>query len=117
MDKRNRRHGHDGNRLIFWGVPLMALVAALGMVYLHLHGTCTGIGQNITRLEREYAELRKEVLNEEHHWVAARYIGNMEALLDRHGLQMSFPEPDQVIRLNRQEPVPPTQYARQGSPI
>jgi hypothetical protein len=114
MARRNRKHGHDGNRMVFWGVPMITLMAALGLVYLHLHSTCEGLGRNIKRLENERAELNKRVVNEERNWVAARSIRNMETLMARHGIVMSWPAEQNIIRLRAAEPGEPAQYAFQG---
>lgn len=114
MARKNRRNGHDGNRMVFWGVPLIALAAALGMVYLHLFNTCESIGREIKRLENEHAELRKRVVNEEHNWGTASSIRNMEQLMARHGIVMSWPERRDIIRLVAKEMDEPAQYAHRG---
>lgn len=114
MAKRNRKNGREGNRMVFWGVPLMALVAALGMVYLHLSNTCERIGRDIKRLEKERVELHKRVVNEEHNWGTASSIRNMEQLLARHGIEMTWPEQAHVIRLVEREFGEPAQYALQS---
>lgn len=111
MARKNRKNGHEGSRMIFWGVPGMALVALLGMVYLHLHGACESIGREIKRLEGQRADLRKQVVNEERNWEMARYIQNMQRLMDAHGIAMTFPESKNVIRLRAAEPEEPAQYA------
>ena len=56
MAKKNRKNGHEGNRMVFWGVSLSVLVAALAMVYLSLFNTCETIGRQIKKLEHERAE-------------------------------------------------------------
>lgn len=117
MAKRNRKNGRDGNRLVFWGVPLMALVAALGMVYLHLSNTCERIGRDIKRLEKERVELHKRVVNEEHNWGTASSIRNMEQLLARHGIEMTWPEQRNVIRLVERDFTEPEQYALRGDSL
>mgnify|MGYP001769223447 CR=1 FL=1 len=68
--------------MVFWGVPAMALIALLGMVYLNLHNACESVGREIKRLESQRTELRKQVVNEERNWEMARYIRNMQGLMD-----------------------------------
>lgn len=111
MARRNRKKGHEGNRVVFWGVALMALGAAIGLVYLHLFNTCETIGRTIKRLEQDQAELRQRVVNEELNWVAARSPRNMESLMARHGIVMSWPEERQILRLRAADPDEPAQYA------
>ena len=114
MSGRNRRNGRDGSRMVFWGVPLSVLVASLGMVYLHLHSVCEGLGRDLKQLEKERTELHKRVVNEERNWVAARSIRNMEGLMARHGIVMTWPAEQNIIRLRAAEPDEPAQYAWQG---
>ncbi len=116
MARRNRKNGHDGSRVVFWGVPLAALAAALGMVYLHLYNTCERIGREIKDLERQKVELHKRVVNEEHHWGTASSIRNVEQLMTRHGIVMTWPDPNDIIRVPQRERSEPALYARQGGP-
>ncbi|MDD2240132.1 MAG: hypothetical protein PHO14_01115 [Kiritimatiellae bacterium] len=111
MAKRNRKKGHDGNRFIFWGVPFMALLAALGMVYLNLSNTCERIGRTITQLEKKQHEQRQQLVNEEHNWGIASSIRNMEQLLARHGIDMTWPAQCHIIRLVERNGDQPAQYA------
>jgi hypothetical protein len=114
MARKNRKNGQEGNRMMFWGVSLSALVAALAMVYLSLYNTCENIGRQIKKLENEQAELHKRVVNEERNWATARSIRNMEQLMERHGIAMSWPAEQNIIRLREAEPDEPARYAYQG---
>ena len=114
MAKRNRKNGHEGNRMMFWGVSFSALAAALALVYLSLFNTCETLGRQITKLEHERAELRKRVVNEERNWAMARSIGNMEQLMETHGIAMTWPEEKNIIRLPAAGQAEPAQYAFQG---
>lgn len=114
MAKRNRKNGHEGNRMMFWGVALSVLAAALALVYLSLFNTCETIGRQIKKLEHERTELRKRVVNEERNWAMARSIGNMEKLMAIHGIQMTWPEERNIIRLPAAGSGEPAQYAFQG---
>jgi len=116
MARRNRKNGHEGNRMMFWGVSISVLVAAVALVYLSLYNTCENIGGQIKKLENERAELHKRVVNEERNWAMARSIGNMEQLMATHGIVMSWPEEQNIIRLRVAEPDDPAQYAYQGGP-
>ena len=102
--------------MVFWGVPAMALIALLGMVYLNLHNACESVGREIKRLESQRTELRKQVVNEERNWSMARSIGNMERLLAAHGIVMTFPQERNIVRLKATEPDEPAQYARLAAP-
>ena len=114
MAKRNRKNGHEGNRMVVWGASLCALAAVLAMVYLSLYNTCETIGREIKKLENERAELQKRVVNEERNWAAARSIRSMEQLLETHGIVMSWPAEQNIIRLHAAEADDPAQYAYHG---
>ena len=114
MARRNRKNGHEGSRMMFWGVSLSALVAALAMVYLSLYNTCESIGRQIKKMESEQAELHKRVVNEERNWATARSIRNMEQLMENHGIVMSWPAEQNIIRLRAEESEEPARYAYQG---
>ncbi len=116
MARKNRKNGQDGNRVMVWGIALFGLAAVLAGVYLGLYNTCENIGRQISKLEAERAELRKRVVNEERNWAMARSIGNMERLMAAHGVAMSWPEEQNIIRLRAAEPDEPAQYAFQGGP-
>ena len=117
MAGRNRKNGHEGGRMVFWGVAFSLLVAALAVVYLGLSNTCENIGRQIKRLEVDRAELRKRVVNEERNWAMARSIGNMERLMVEHGIAMSWPQERNIIRLRAAEPDEPAQYASRNVPL
>ena len=83
----------------------------MAMVYLSLHNACEGIGRQIKRLESERAELHKRVVNEERNWATARSIRNMEQLMEAHGIAMSWPAEQNIIRLRAEEAEEPTHLA------
>ena len=117
MARRNRKNGHEGNRMMFWGVSISAVIAVVAMGYLSLYNTCENIGRQIKKLEHERAELHKRVVNEERNWAMARSIGNMEQLMENHGIVMSWPEERNIIRLRQAEADEPAQYACQGDSV
>jgi hypothetical protein len=116
MAKRNRKNGREGSRIMFWGVSISALAAAVAMVYLSLFNTCDNIGRQIKKMENDQAELHKRVVNEERNWATARSTPNMERLMERHGLVMSWPAEQNIIRLRAAEPDEPARFAYQGGP-
>ena len=111
MAKRNRKNGREGNRLMAWGIALCSLAAVLAMVYLGLYNTCESIGRQIKKMENEQAELHKRVVNEERNWATACSTPSMERLMAHHGIVMSFPEEQNIIRLHVEEPDEPARYA------
>ena len=114
MAKRNQKNGARGGRAMLWGVGLGVLSAAVAMVYLGMLNTCETLGQQIKRLEVQQFELHKRAVNEERNWAAARSISNMEQLMARHGIAMSWPDQRNIIRMR---PAEPTQFAAQGGGV
>ena len=115
MAKRNRRNGEEGHRALAWGIALFGLAAVLAGVYLGLYNSCETIGRQIKKLETDRAELHKRVVNEERNWATARSIGNMERLMENHGIVMTWPEERHIIRLHAAEPDEPAQFAARGA--
>lgn len=111
MAKRNIKAGHEGNRIMVWGVSIGILLAVLAMAYLSIFNTCENIGREIKKLEHEKAELHKRVVNEERNWATARSTPSMERLMAHHGIVMSWPEEQNIIRLRVEEPDEPARYA------
>ena len=114
MAKRNIKSGHEGNRIMVWGVSIGVLLAVLAMAYLSIFNTCENIGREIKKLEHEKAELHKRVVNEERNWATARSIRNMEQLMASHGIAMSWPAEQNIIRLRAEEAEEPTHLAFNG---
>ena len=116
MARRNRKNGHEGSRMMFWGMAVGMLAAALALVYLGLYNTCDEIGARIKQLEKDQAELHKRVVNEEHNWAIARAAPNLERLMARHGIEMTWPAQQNIIRLRPPPPADPVHYAYQDGP-
>ena len=101
---------------MLWSFALLGVAAALAGIYLGLVNACDDLGRQIKALEASRSELRKQVVNEERNWSMARSIGNMERLLAAHGIEMTFPQERNIVRLKATEPDEPAQYARLGAP-
>jgi len=125
MAKRNKRKGKSkkkyararkpGIRSVFprtlFGILLMLTVFALS--YLYLCGRCDALGKNIYQLEKQRADLRREIVNEEFKWSNMTSPENMEKLFDKHNIIMIWPSEDSVRRIRR-NPLP-QQFARDTS--
>lgn len=99
MAKKNRKLAKAPNRPV--GLAIAGFLAAsLGMLaYLQLLGTCEETGRRIKGLERSRETLLKKVHNEEVNWSSASSVRNMQRLLDRHGIEMGWPEERRIIRV------------------
>lgn len=94
-----------------FGVLLSLMIFALG--YLYLCGRCDDLGKKINQLEKTRDNLRREIVNEEFKWSNMTSPASMEKLLAKHGLTMTWPSEDSVVRLRR-KPLP-QQFARETS--
>lgn len=99
MAKRNRKMARATHRQVSWAVGLGIGACVLALVYLQMQADCERTGKRIKQLERERREVQKQVTNEERNWATASSVPNMERLLASHGIEMSWPEEGQIIRL------------------
>ena len=97
-----------------------AVVIAFG--YLWLSGRCEALGRRISQLEDQKVELVKKVKLERSRWESAKAFNQVERLLQRHHLVMSWPDERSVVRVRRaadessvaEAAAPRHQYARAG---
>ena len=100
MARRNRKktkvHG------FIFPVPiagLLVLLSILGLAYVWLGYRCEALGRELKELETERAALRKKYLNEEYRWTQMKSLENIERVLLKHRIRMSWPHRDQVVSL------------------
>lgn len=85
-------------------VPLalfLILVTGASMAYLWMHARCEAAGKRIQALERNQAEVRQRLLNEDSKWSNLKSMRNVEAALKKYQLTMTLPSDRQVVRLSR----------------
>lgn len=99
MVRRNRKMARATHRQVSFAVGVGIAASVLALVYLQMQADCERTGKRIKQLERTRREVQKQVTNEERNWAAASSIRNMERLLSRHGIEMSWPEEGRIIRL------------------
>jgi len=112
MRVRSRKPGVRG---IFPGTlfGVLLVLAVLALTYLYLCGRCDALGKKINELEKVRDIQRRDVVTEEYKWSNLTSPKSMEELLTKHGLTMTWPSEDSVVRLRR-NPLPHL-YA-QGQP-
>ncbi len=95
-----RKHAKDGAGLGFARVALPALLLfGVGIGYLSLNTHCEDLGKEIAKARKEQAQLDRELRNEEHNWAQAKSVQNMEKLLEANGIQMTWPEERNIVRV------------------
>lgn len=113
--KMNVRSRKPGVRGVFPGTlfGVLLVLAVLALTYLYLCGRCDALGKKINELEKVRDIQRRDVVTEEYKWSNLTSPKSMEELLTKHGLTMTWPSEDSVVRLRR-NPLPHL-YA-QGQP-
>jgi hypothetical protein len=113
-NKLRVRSRKPGVRGVFPGTlfAILLVVASFALTYLYLCSRCDALGKKINELEKTRDALRREVVTEQFKWSNLTSPKSMEELLKKHGLIMTWPSEDSVVRLHR-NPLP-HEYA-QGS--
>jgi hypothetical protein len=97
--KRNRKKRVNGIIFPTNVAVLIIFTAALALGYLWMSTRCSKLGMEIKALEQEGARLDKKLMNEEYKWVSMKSPKNLEDVLSRYGISMTWPRRDQVVWL------------------
>jgi len=90
---------------------ILVLVALLCLSYLWLCGRTEALGMQIKRLENEKAKVERRIANEEYKWSIMISPQHLQAALDKHNLDMQWPEDHQVVMVSN-----PSWYLDDGRP-
>ena len=97
--KQNRKQSDEGIKLPPAFAVILGLAAAVSLSYLWFSGRCETLGVQIKKLEEQKIETHKRVLTEEYKWSNMKSPGNIEQILQKHHLVMTWPGPERVVRL------------------
>jgi hypothetical protein len=101
MTRRNRKKKTVNGFLLPTPITtVVVVVSAVALAYIWLGCQCEAVGRTIKGLESEQLALREQLSNEQAKWAELKWIPNLEAALQRHGLAMQAPRPGQVVRLH-----------------
>ncbi|MCX7008946.1 MAG: hypothetical protein NTY53_17155 [Kiritimatiellaeota bacterium] len=97
-----------------------AVLIAFG--YLWLDQRCAALGRRLSQLDTQKSELQRQVKQERSRWESAKSLDQVEKLLQRHHLTMTWPDERSIVRIRRaaEEPsatetaAPRHQFARAG---
>ena len=111
--KKNRKKDSEG---FIFPAPFAAILGAVAVIslgYLWLCGRCDSLGKQIKGLEEKKVEIHKRVINEEYKWSNMKSPGNIEQILQKHHLVMTWPGPERVVRLcSKPETLKPAQVVQ-----
>jgi hypothetical protein len=99
MKKKKNKKRVDG---FVFPVPFagaLIIIATLALAYVWMGCRCEALGREIKGLEREKEVLDKKCLREEYRWTQMKAPRNLERVLAKHNIRMSWPKPEQVVRL------------------
>lgn len=99
MAKRNRKKTQEG---FLFPAPLaafLALLVGLGVVHLCMRTSAESIGRDIKALEVRRDQLRDRMLKAQLAWAKTQSPSNIDRALKEHGLVMTWPGRDQVVRV------------------
>lgn len=99
MPRKNRKISAAAAHTPAKAIAAIGLAAIAAIAYLSLQSRNDELGREIKALERAIPPLEKELASEQRNWTAAKSIQNMQLLLARHGIEMSWPTESQIVRL------------------
>lgn len=119
--KNRKKFSHEAVK----PTPFFVVVAgilALALGYTWLTQCCGALGRRLSQLDTQKAELQRQIKQERSRWESAKSINQIEKLLQRHHLTMTWPDERNIVRIRRaaEEPstaeaaVPRHQFARAG---
>ncbi|MFH0909032.1 MAG: hypothetical protein V1929_09740 [bacterium] len=122
---RNRLRKKNSSETAFLWILAVVLLGAttLALSYLWLCSGCDDLGRRLKHLEQQKLALQRRIVNEEYKWSNMTSPQNMEKLLQRHGLVMTWPSEKSIVRIRRsaaEDPSSPSrrEYAQHtGAPV
>ena len=99
MQRKNKRKPSGGYLIPMPFAVMLVVISGLALFYLWLCERCDAVGQDLKALEGRRISLQKSYLNEEYRWANLRSPANVDMLLKKHGLTMTWPSRDQIVRL------------------
>ena len=82
---------------------IMAACAGLliFVVYIWLDLRCEALGRRISQLEGQKVALQRQVKQERSRWESAKSLEQVERLLQRHHVAMTWPDERNIVRIRR----------------
>lgn len=99
MAKKNKKKGPVKFPVPIPIVALVAVLAGLSLVYVCLQSRTETLGREIKKLEASRDRLRDQLVREQCEWARMQSPAKLEEALKTHGLVMTWPARDQIVRL------------------
>lgn len=81
----------------------LALIFGVAMAYITLDNTNKRLGHQIKKLEAKKGATHNKALNELFRWQNMTSPEKMDASFARYGLNMKFPEPHQIVKVDNMD--------------
>jgi len=98
-----RRNRKKQVRVKFLPVPaagVIVLIVSVALSYWFMDSKSGQLGQEIRKCEQKYAALENERVREEARWNEKKTPEKLERAMLQHGLLMTYPTPEQVVRMD-----------------
>ncbi len=106
--RRNRKR--QQMRVKFLPVPaagVIVLAVSVALSYWFMDSKSAQLGQEIRKCEQKYTALENERVREEARWNEKKTPEKLERAMLQHGLLMTYPTADQVVRMDMNgRPIP-----------
>jgi len=98
-----RRNRKRQARVKFLPIPaagIIVLTASVALSYLFMDSKSAQLGQEIRKYEQKFSSLENERVREEARWNEKKTPEKLERAMLQHGILMTYPTPDQVVRMD-----------------
>ena len=98
--RRNRKRQAHARVLPRSAAGIIVLFVSVILSYWFMDSKCAQLGQEIRKHEHKYAQLDDERVREEARWNEKKTPEKLEQAMLQHGIAMSYPTPEQVVRVD-----------------
>lgn len=98
--RRNRKRRLSVKVLPHWPAGIIVLLVTLVLGYWFMDSKCAMLDQEMRKHEQKYAALENERVREESRWNEKKTPEKLEQAMLQHGIAMSYPTPEQVVRMD-----------------
>jgi len=79
---------------------VVVLAVSVALSYWFMDSKSAQLGQEIRKCEQKYSALENERVREESRWNEKKTPEKLERAMLQHGILMTYPTPDQVVRMD-----------------
>ncbi|HNX34603.1 MAG TPA: hypothetical protein PKM57_08240 [Kiritimatiellia bacterium] len=98
--RRNRKRQVHAKVLPPSVAGMVVLIVSMVLSYWFMDAKCAQLGQDIRKNEQKYAAFEDECVREEARWSEKKTPEKLEQAMLQHGIAMSYPTADQVVRMD-----------------